>query len=1458
MAPAGVCRSPSWVEATARMIGERPFQDGATTRGAGRSVVSPVMTALIARTGWAATPLGPVESWPIEVRSLLEVMLASRFPMVFWWGPHLIQFYNDAYLPIIGQKHPVALGQTAAQCWSEIWDAVGPQLTSIQAGGPATWNEDVCLDINRHGFIGESYFTWSYSPMPYAEAPNGVGGVFCAVQETTAKVIGERRVRLLRDLAARAIETTTAEDECRVAVETLARYERSVPFSLIYLLDESRTTARLAASSGLEGTDVALAPRSVDLTRENGDPWPLGEALRREQLVLIDDLDVRLTHVPPGPWPEPPRQAVVVPILSGIAHEPAGLLVAGVNPREPFDEGYRSFYELIAGQIAAAISSARAYENERKRAEALAELDRAKIEFFSNVSHEFRTPLTLMLGPLAELLRDADPHAAPLLDTAHRNALRLLKLVNNLLEFARLEAGRDEATFVETDLAAVTRDLCSLFRSAVESAGLRFVVDVALSQPVFVDRSMWEMIVLNLLSNALKFTHEGEIRLTLRERDGVAEVAVADTGIGIPEADLQHIFERFRRVRGAKARSHEGSGIGLALVDELARLHGGSISVHSELGRGSTFVVSIPLGRGHLDPARIAQNTRTASAGSVIEQYLADVDATIVRAAAVAAPRADGAKAARVLLADDNGDLRAYVSRILAPRHDVVAVGNGADALRVLREQRFDLVISDVMMPEMDGFALIQAIRHDPSLETLPVIMLSARAGENSSVEGLNRGADDYLVKPFSSEELLARVHAQLTAASIRARATRELRVSEERFRMLAASMPHIVLEGDLANGVTYLSDAFGAYTGLPDASGYGSGWLAAVHPDDVTETTERWELALRAGGTFAREFRLRRADGAYRWHAGRALPQRDLADGVVRWTGTITDVHDMRRSAHERAFLAEASRVLAQSLDLNETLQSIAQIVVARFSAWCQITLRTPEGLRTLAIAHQDPAKHRLAQRFVGRTHFNASAPRGTPYTARTGRSDLVENGRAVAEEVVNDPAEFAIYEQLGFAWSICVPLVAEGQTLGTIAAVYDEAARKDGRDDLSVLEELGRRAGVAVRRASDFEREHRVAQSFQNASLPSALPLLSRASFDAVYVPASDEAQVGGDWYDAVRLADGRVVISIGDVAGNGLAAAVTMGNMRQIIRGIAQVHADPALMLDAADRALRLEHPDRFVTAFVGVFDPIARTFAYASAGHPPPMLRHPDGEIELLSDGGLPLGLRHIAKQQGKMIGVRPGSYFVFYTDGLTEATRRPADGEEQLRAILREGTALAAPHPAQALRDAMFAATSPTDDVAILVLGIAESAGSPSDDDLVERWRFDVADAQAGQSARGSFAQGMRARQGDPECIHNAEVVFGELLGNAARYAPGTVEVTVDWSGTAPVLHVLDEGPGFHHVPALPGDVYSESGRGLFLIASLSQDFSVSKRPEGGSHARAVLGLYRRPFQQMTGTRVPAP
>jgi signal transduction histidine kinase len=466
----------------------------------------------------------------------------------------------------------------------------------------------------------------------------------------------------------------------------------------------------------------------------------------------------------------------VLPLATPGQARLAGVLVTGVSPRRALDDEYRGFFELVAGHSAGAIADARAYEAERRRAEALAELDRAKTAFFSNVSHEFRTPLTLMLGPLEDL-RGAPAVPADVrerLDLIQRNGVRLLKLVNALLDFSRIEAGRVEAVYEPTDLAAYTAELASVFRSAVERAGLRLVIQCRpLSAPVYVDRAMWEKVVLNLLSNAFKFTFEGEITVSVSQAADHALLEVRDTGIGIPAAELPHVFERFHRVRGARGRAHEGTGIGLALVQELIRLHGGTVTATSEPGTGTTFTVAIPTGAGHLPAERVGIERAPAStalgATSYVDEALRWLPDEVPAEPFLPSPGLlTSPRGARVLLADDNADMREYVRRLLGRHWTVETVADGETALAAARERPPDLILTDVMMPVLDGFGLLRELRADPRTRTVPVILLSARAGEESRVEGLDAGADDYLIKPFSARELVARVNAHLELARLR------------------------------------------------------------------------------------------------------------------------------------------------------------------------------------------------------------------------------------------------------------------------------------------------------------------------------------------------------------------------------------------------------------------------------------------------------------------------------------------------------------------------------------------------------------------------------------------------------------------------------------------------------------------------------------------------------------------
>ena len=765
------------------------------------------MEARIAAFDWAGTPLGPMDGWPSSLRTALSICLASRFPMVIWWGPQLILLYNDAWRPVLGAtKHPRALGSPGREIWPEIWDVIGPMFDSVLATGEATWSEDGLLLVDRYGYTEEAYFTWSYSPIP--DDLGGVCGVFTAFTDTTERVLGERRTRTLRDLAARSLEARQVDEACRIAAETLSANPHDLPFALLYLVEPGREQARLVGTAGLPpGTPASPTLADLRASPTGQHDWPLSEAARSCQPYVVEDVRSRFGELPGRAWPDAPRRALIAPVpLPGHA-SPELLLVAGISPRLALDEHYRGFLDLVAGHIVTAVAAARAYEEERRRAEALAELDRAKSIFFSNVSHEFRTPLTLMLGPIEDSLVDVDeplpPRQRERQELVQRNGLRLLRLVNTLLDFSRIEAGRVQASYEPTDLPAYTAELASTFRAAVERAGLRLVLDcppLPAATELYVDREMWENIVLNLLSNAFKHTFEGEIGVAVRSVDEGRAVclAVRDTGTGIPVDELPRLFERFHRVEGARARTHEGTGIGVALVQELVKLHGGTISVESELGRGTTFKVVLPTGVSHLPSDRIRASRQLAStasgAAAFVQEALRwfpddqmppglpaedDKLAVLGLRDGPVVPAGDGAASrGRVLLADDNSDLRAYVTRLLAQWYEVEAVADGEAALAAARARPPDLVLGDVMMPRLDGFGLLRALREDPRTREIPVVLLSARAGEEATIEGIERGADDYLLKPFAARELLARVRTHLELARLRADTTARERVA--------------------------------------------------------------------------------------------------------------------------------------------------------------------------------------------------------------------------------------------------------------------------------------------------------------------------------------------------------------------------------------------------------------------------------------------------------------------------------------------------------------------------------------------------------------------------------------------------------------------------------------------------------------------------------------------------------
>ncbi|HEY9827407.1 MAG TPA: ATP-binding protein [Stenomitos sp.] len=749
---------------------------------------------------WSKTSLGAVETWSQSLKTAVRIMLTSSQPMWVWWGKELLNLYNDSYIPILGGKHPAMFARPGSEVWHEIWDEVGPRVEYAMLNNEGTYDESTLLVMERNGYPEETYYTFSYSPIP--DEQGNPAGIICANTDETQRIIGARQLALLQELAAKTADARTFDEACTLSAKCLETNLYDFPFAMIYLVDATQQLATLAGTSGIDPSHPAV-PHTVHFDGEH--IWPFAQVIQTQKLVLVSDLATRFGELPRGKWDRILKQAVVAHISPSGSMGRSGILVAGLNPLRLWDDHYQSFIELVSGQISASIANANAYEEERKRAEALAELDRAKTLFFTNISHEFRTPLTLILGPLedlsASLAGRLEPEEQEQLELLQRNGLRLQKLVNALLDFARIEAGRMQALYKPTDLATYTSELASAFRSLVEQAGLRLIVDCPpLPEAAYVDQDMWEKIVLNLLSNAFKFTFSGSITVQQYWRETQIELSVIDTGVGIPAAEMSHLFDRFHRVEQSQGRSFEGSGIGLSLVQELVQLHGGSIHVTSTVGKGSCFTLSIPTGFSHLPREQVAvSNTPTSkrpdiapyvveaqrwlpNGGSAFSGFSPTVDLDSEIGSSHSEPSSAGVSPSlpRIVLADDNADMRDYIQRLLGAQYRVEAVADGMIALQVVQNNPPDLLISDIMMPIMDGFELLRQIRSNAKTLEVPVVLLSARAGEEARIEGLKAGADDYLIKPFSARELKARVEATLKLAQLR-------RMAREREQALEA-----------------------------------------------------------------------------------------------------------------------------------------------------------------------------------------------------------------------------------------------------------------------------------------------------------------------------------------------------------------------------------------------------------------------------------------------------------------------------------------------------------------------------------------------------------------------------------------------------------------------------------------------------------------------------------------------
>ncbi len=1347
---------------------------------------------------WTSTPLGPVDGWPQSLRTAVNILLASRFSMWMAWGAELTFFCNAAYRrDTLGRKYPWALGRPASEVWAEIWGDIGPRIERVLSTGEATWDEALLLILERSGYPEETYHTFSYSPLRDEDA--SVVGMLCVVSEDTERVIGERRMATLRYLGSDPSVVRTERQMLGFAADQLAGNPYDLPFTLTYLFGDDGA-AQLAGVSG-----IALGHPAAPDTLPSGGPsvWPVEKPARGES-ELIELADASL-NLPTGAWHEPPAQALVVPLLQQ-GGAPLGFLVAGLNRYRPLDEGYRGFVELIAAHIAAGVGSARSYRDQQQRAEELAELDRAKTTFFSNVSHEFRTPLTLILGPLDELRARAsglDERAREELELVHRNGLRLAKLVNTLLDFSRIQAGRMQAQFEPVDLSTVTAELASVFRSAFERARLTFTVACPpLDEPVYLDREMWEKVVLNLLSNALKFTFEGSITIAVGREGTDAVVTVTDTGIGVPATEMPRVFERFHRIETARARSSEGSGIGLALVRELVGLHGGTITAESVEGAGSTFTVRLPFGAAHLPADQLASVPRTrAMPGAVAEPYVqeafrwlpTDTDSTLSdTGTATAVTPADGdAGGARVLVADDNTDMREYLTNLLrGSGYRVSGFADGRQALEAIRAQVPDLVISDVMMPGLDGLQLLTALRRDPRTAALPVLLLSARAEQEASIEGLLAGADDYLVKPFAAAELLARVRTNIELA--------RLRNHQVRWRTaLVDSLQEAFFVCDERGAVVEINTAF------TDILGYGTDGLPyeTVHPwwpDAVVDPEAHRQAAEAFGGLLGHRrgvytVPVTHRDGHRLWVSATINRAAEPDTGRQVMVGTFRDVTAEHYLVQRQTALAALNQQLAQADTPDEALRGAVEEL-----------RRVWEARRVLAVT------------FPGSGGGDSVGPDVVCAGDAVEWAELPARRRQLIESLRDADLLTAITEETGVAG------IALQHPRGVLVIWVELSEQRPfSAEDQTLLTVLAGRLGQGLHRVSQLDEQRETALALQHAMLgPATLP----EGFVVRYHPASRPLQVGGDWYDVVELDEGRVALIVGDCVGHGLAAATVMGQLRSACRALLLEQSSPSAVLAGLDRfASRLPGAD-CTTAFCAVLTLETGELVYSSAGHPPAIMVGADGAAAMLEGGhGLPLAIRPDWSRTEARVTMPARATLLLYTDGLVERRGISIDrGMSRAADVVQDGRSQALDDLADHLMFRLEPAGGYPDDVAMLLY----RQPAPLAMDF-------AADADHLAPSRAAL-RGWLTRAGvDQDQIQDVLIAAGEAVANAIEHGHrDRPEGTVSLRAIAGVdrLHVIVTDTGSWRTPRKAGD--ANRGRGMYLMRVLMENLTIHSNNAG--------------------------
>ncbi|CAG8443530.1 7086_t:CDS:10, partial [Scutellospora calospora] len=782
---------------------------------------------------WSSTLLGPMDSWDPVIKNVVNLCLNSGFPTcLFIDSPHWTEIYNEAWIPRLKVRHPFAFGKQLDQAWPELYDLFFARLENIKITGKGQSYIDE-YELQRDGYKEAAYAKYTFSPI--FKSDGTVCVIMCVLQETTQKFLSIRRLKTLSEFGCRISEIKSLESACRIVTKILSN-SVDIPYALIYFVNHKSNTAepliaRLIARTFDE--DGKKEGQNFDYLPDSPEIIYLAKEANKDYdtYVEIKRADTTYSFLKCDTWPinlvikegkhvkvllKDESQAFLISTKISLSEGQAlsVILIYGINRFRALDEQYIEFLHSVTENVNTYLLHGVKIDEEKKRSKVLADLNYQKVVFFQGISHELKTPLTLMLSPLDDVINvyTQDASIMPYLQTIRRNAHRLLKLINSLLQFSNMEADKFEAHYREMNIVEFTQELALDFKIIAKKLGLDFNIEIPhpeefnqiMGDKIYLDHDIYETIIFNLYfgfkgSNALKYTWNGSITIRLyfdhKDNKKMVVLEVSDTGVGIPETSLPHIFQRFYRVESQGSRSHEGTGIGLALVKELITRQGGDITVSSKVNHGTTFKCWFPIRYENLPPNQIYFNkvenpiNRDQELYTNRQLYLEESSQWINN----------------ILVVDDNNDMRDHLADLLK-EFIVHRARDGKDALRVLKQlNKLPDLILNVMMPNMNGYELLDVLRSNETTQLIPIILLSAKASENSKVTGLGKGADDYLVKPFSARELITRIRSNIKLSLIRREILFQRFEQEKTAQLLLLISNMNLFESDLNKKLLYV-----------------------------------------------------------------------------------------------------------------------------------------------------------------------------------------------------------------------------------------------------------------------------------------------------------------------------------------------------------------------------------------------------------------------------------------------------------------------------------------------------------------------------------------------------------------------------------------------------------------------------------------------------------------------------